>query len=574
MQLNSRIFLEFMTQMAPTILGINRTQDASICLINSSLEICSIQKERLTRKKHHWGKVGDLRDWYAKRIPLLRDPIDLVVECYSSDPEIENIAAYDDEVQEVVRFRNEPRKLRISHHLAHLYATYFLSDFDESAVMIIDCAGSPARDFVESFPSQSRIPPNHVEVSSFYKSDRNSINCLTKQTWDFDWENPVGLGCFYFYLTRAVFPGEGNEGKLMGLAPYGNPAALDLPPLIVDRHKVFIPNEWLALFNQKDRFRFFVDGSGSFEDCANLAATGQRYFEDALLKVAEWLHEATGAENLCFAGGTALNCVANGRLLRESPFRNVFVPPSPHDGGTALGCAIYGFLNQSRDGGSFRWVSDFLGPETEDLVTQEQVLRNDPDLVVERPENLIERAVDLIVSDQVVALFQGKSELGPRALGHRSILADPRKASTRAWINEHVKGRELFRPLAPTVLLEAASRFFQIDRPTPFMQFAANVRAEYRSVIPAVTHVDGSARLQTITSTEDPFFYDLIKAFETRTGIGVILNTSLNGRGEPIVETCVEAVACFKKTALDALIVPPLLALKKNWWPRQQAEQA
>jgi carbamoyltransferase len=275
------------------------------------------------------------------------------------------------------------------------------------------------------------------------------------------------------------------------------------------------------------------------------------------------LHRETNMKNLCFTGGTALNCVANGRLLRESPFERIFVPPSPHDGGTALGCALYGWIEHLHLPRDFRWVNDFLGPEPETAAAIEQLLRKDNDLVVEKRDDLIEKMVDLLVSGRIVSLFQGRSELGPRALGHRSILADPRNPRIRSWINRNVKGRELFRPLAPAVLLEAASIFFDIDCPVPFMQFAASVRPEYRETIPAVTHVDGTARLQTVSRDEDPFFYSLIKAFEARTGIPVLLNTSFNGKGEPIVETPHEAIACFKSTAMHALAMPPFLIRKR-----------
>jgi carbamoyltransferase len=547
----------------PRVLGINRTQDASICVVSGESQICSIQKERLTREKHHWGRVGDLSRLYFERLPDIKEPIDLVVECYSSDPEFKNASDYDRELAQVVQYRNGGKKLRISHHLAHLYSTFFISPFDEAAVMVIDCAGSPARDFTESLPDQANIPPDWVEVSSFYECSKEGVRCLSKQTWDADWSTPVGLGCFYFLLTRAMFPGEGNEGKVMGLAPYGDPHALDLPPLIVEREKVFIPSAWLEVFKERSRFKFFVNGSGSFQECADLAAAGQRCFEDALLSLARMLHRETNMKNLCFTGGTALNCVANGRLLRESPFERIFVPPSPHDGGTALGCALYGWIEHLHMPGDFRWVNDFLGPEPETAAAVEQLLRKDDGLVVEKPDDLIEKMVDLLVSGRIVSLFQGRSELGPRALGHRSILADPRLPRIRSWINRNVKGRELFRPLAPAVLLEAASTFFEIDSPVPFMQFAASVRPEYRELIPAVTHVDGTARLQTVSRDEDPFFYSLIKAFEARTGIGVLLNTSFNGKGEPIVETPHEAIACFKSTAMHALAMPPFLIRKR-----------
>jgi len=543
------------------VVGVNRTSDASVCLLGSDSFICSTQKERLTREKHDWGAVGDFRSHYVARLPALRRPVDLVVECFSSDQEISNLHEYHRELLEVLKFRKEPRVVHISHHLAHLYSTFLLSPFERAALMVIDFQGSRARDLTETWPVNGQFTPDWVEVSSFYMCDQSGFRCLGKQLWDENRAQPVGLGCFYNYLTVTMFPGQGNEGKVMGLAPYGDPHALKLPPLEVSGEKVFIPAEWLEIFRNRNRFGFFQNGSGSFGLCANLAAAGQRCFEDALLRVAEWLREKTGADNLCFTGGTALNCVANGRLLRESKFKDVFIPPSPHDGGTALGCALYGLtecLNVRRD---FQWINDFTGPEpiydsVEELLAQEN-------LIVEKPSDIIGEMVQLVESGQVVALYQGGSELGPRALGHRSIIADPRSPSIKAWINEHVKGREWFRPLAPAALEETASKFFDVDRPVPFMQFAVDVVPEYRDLLPAITHVDGTARLQTVSRQNDEFFYSLIKAFEMRTGIGLLLNTSFNGQGEPIVETPGEAISCFLRTAVDVLVIPPYIISKR-----------
>ena len=549
----------------PNVLGINRTQDASICLIKAANKIYSIQKERLTRQKHHWGQVGDLSQVYLAGFPILNEPIDLVVECYSSDPEINNLSDYEQEIDRVLRFHNRPIKLRISHHLSHLYSTFFISPFDESAVMIIDCAGSPKSHFTESVIGIENIPDHWVEVSSFYHCMKPQIICLSKQTWDADWTKPIGLGCFYFLLTRTIFHGEGNEGKVMGLAPYGDSKLLKLPPLIIEREKVLIPPAWLDIFKDRNRFRYFTDGFGSFAECAHLAAAGQSCFEEALLQLADWMHQETGSENLCFSGGTALNCVANGRLLRESPFKRIFVPPSPHDGGTALGCALYGLIEHLGVFKTLHWIDDFLGPEPlATNITDSLLPGEDDELIIEKPPDLIERMVDLLVSGKVISLFQGRSESGPRALGHRSILADPRHPGIKSWINQHVKGRELFRPLAPAVLLESAPKFFDIDCPVPFMQFAATVRPEYREIIPAVTHVDGTARLQTVSKEEDLFFYSLIEAFGHRTGIPVLINTSFNTKGEPIVETQSEAIACLKMTAMHALAIPPLLIQKRT----------
>lgn len=543
------------------VVGVNRTADASVCVLGSDSFICSTQKERLTREKHDWGAVGDFKNHYIKRLPALRRPVDLVVECFSSDLEIRNLSEYQQELLEVLRFCQEPRIVRISHHLAHVYSTFHLSPFDRAALMVIDFQGSRVRDFTEAWSKNGQYQPDWVEVSSFYVCDQTGITCLSKQLWDEHRANPVGLGCFYNYLTCSMFPGQGNEGKVMGLAPYGDPEALSLPPLDVAGEKVFIPPEWLETFRDRQRFKFFQDGSGSFEACANLAAAGQRCFEDALLRLAEWLHQKTGSGNLCFTGGTALNCVANGRLLRESKFKNVFIPPSPHDGGTAVGCALYGLTECLNVRRKFQWINDFTGPEpvydsVERLLAQEN-------LIVDKPADIIGEIAQLIDSGQVVALYRGGSELGPRALGHRSIIADPRNPSIKAFINQHVKGREWFRPLAPAALEEKASEFFEIDQPVPFMQFAVDVLLDHRAVLPAITHVDGTARLQTVSRQNDEFFYSLLKAFEALTGIGVLLNTSFNGQGEPIVESPAEAISCFMTTAIDVLAMPPYLISKR-----------
>jgi carbamoyltransferase len=284
-----------------------------------------------------------------------------------------------------------------------------------------------------------------------------------------------------------------------------------------------------------------------------------------VLEVARWLHQCTGAENLCFAGGTALNCSTNDRLLRETPFRNVFIPPAPSDAGTSLGCAIYGLTELAGERCDYRWQNDFLGPEPR-LDDIEAALNDASDLIVEcieRPADLRARVVDLLCETRVVALYQGRSEFGPRALGHRSILGDPRHAHMRDWINSRVKEREWFRPLAPVVLLERAEEFFDIRRPSPFMQFAAPVLPDAAKIIPAVTHVDCTARLQTVGEHDDPFLRALLQEFEARTGVPVMLNTSFNRKEEPIVETPAEALESFRRTPMHALAMPPWLVRKR-----------
>jgi carbamoyltransferase len=436
--------------------------------------------------------------------------------------------------------------------------------------MIIDGQGSPVRDFTETCGVGEETPPDMLEVSSFYRCGRGRPpECITKQLWDGDWDHPAGLGCFYYLLTRLMFTGEGSEGKVMGLAPFGDPDAVGLPDLVVEGHRVLIPQEWLDVFGERERFSHFRGGPGSFEDCANLAAEGQRAFERALLQVTAWLHEQTGLDDVVFAGGTALNCSANGRILRESAFRDVFIPPSAHDGGTALGCALYGMIECLGESSGFRWTDDFLGPESEARAAEE-VIRGaeaEPGLAVERPADLAAEVAGLLDDGFVVAVHQGRSESGPRALGNRSILGDPRHPGMRDFINFRVKGREWFRPLAPLVLADAAPTIFDVDRPAPYMQLAVDVRAEHREALPAITHVDGTARIQTVEPEHTPFLHALLAAFAERTGCPVLINTSLNGKGDPLTEMPEDSLACVTGTAMHVLVLPPYLVRKRDAAP-------
>jgi carbamoyltransferase len=548
---------------APVVLGLNRTQDASACLLHGSELVWAIQKERLTRHKHHWGKPGDIRDIYRARLPALDRPIDVLVECFSSDAEVARLAEYEDELDASLRFAPGARRVRISHHLAHLYSVFHPSPFHEAAVMVVDGQGSPVCELTEHWSGAAEVPGDWREVSSFYRANRERIECIGKQVWDRNDAHLAGLGMFYFMLTQTMFPGEGNEGKVMGLAPHGDANALGLPPLKVDRAQVSVPAAWRAIFKERVRFRYGAHGV-RFSDCANLAAAGQRAFEEALLDVARWLHSATGAENLCFAGGTGLNCSANERLLRETPFKRVFIPPAPSDAGTAIGCAIYGLAEVAGARCDYRWTNDYLGPEPP-LSDIEHAVAGAQDLVVERIRGraaLCDRMLDLLCAGKVVGLYQGRSEFGPRALGHRSIIGNPRHAHVRDWINAHVKQREWFRPLAPMVLEERAADFFDVPGASPFMQFAAPVRPAMAPLVPAITHVDGTARLQTVGAQDDPLLRALLSGFEERTGIPVLLNTSFNGKDEPIVETPAEALASFRRMPLHALAMPPFLIRK------------
>ena len=326
---------------------------------------------------------------------------------------------------------------------------------------------------------------------------------------------------------------------------------------------MFIPEEWLKVFADRETYRWTGDPA-AFQACADLAAAGQQVWEDALMQLVGWLHEQTGLDTLVFAGGCGLNCTANGTILRESAFGDVFIPPSPHDGGTAVGCAVYGLVECLGLPSDFRWVNDFLGPELDPAEVEAAVAALPADVVAERPADLVAAMVDLLESGRVVALHQGRSESGPRALGNRSIIGDPRRPEMQDYINYDVKGREWFRPLAPLVLADHAQRIFDVDRPAPFMQYAADVRPEHRAQYPGITHVDGTARLQTVEPVNTPFLHALMTAWFERTGSPVLINTSLNGPGDPLTETPEQSVNTLRTTGMHALAIPPYLIRKRE----------
>jgi len=299
----------------------------------------------------------------------------------------------------------------------------------------------------------------------------------------------------------------------------------------------------------------------------DIGASAQLVLEEILLKMARHVHEKTGLKNLCFGGGVALNGVANYRVLKEGPFDRIHIPPSPGDGGSAIGCAAYAYysiLNNERiietDNAKVISNTAYLGPS----YSNESIKRvlDHYKIPYERFERqqLLERTAKLIEEQNVVGWYQGRVEWGPRALGNRSILADPRNAKMKDILNEKIKHRESFRPFAPSILEEHTAEYFELDMPSPYMLFVAKVKKPDK--IPAVTHVDGTGRLQTVSKNANPLYYDLINEFYKLTGVPVIINTSMNVRGEPIVNTPSQAFAMLKKTEMDYLVMGNYIIFK------------
>jgi carbamoyltransferase len=557
---------------APLVLGVTRMQDGGACLMQGTRILWAIQKERLTRQRHQRGAPGDLRDWYGPHLPWPARPPDAVVDCLAADEDARNPALYDEELAAALHLAPTCRRARISQHMAQVHGVFHPSPFRAAAVMVADDQGSPVTGLTDNWSGAAYVPGGWREASSFYRADRERVHCIGKQLWDGDDAQPAGPGMFYALLTRTLFPGEGNGGKTMALAAHGDARTLGLPPLIVAGGQVRIPPAWQDILGGPDhgpgRFRYGQAGV-AFADCANLAAAGQRAFEEALVAVARWLHAETGLDDLCLAGAAALNGAANTRLLRETPFRNVFVAPAPGAAGAALGCAVYGLTALAGASDSYRWTHDYLGPP-QPRQRIDAALAGADDLRIEHlpdPQVLCSRMVDLLCQDRVLGLYQGASEFGPRALAHRSILADPRSGAMRDWINARIKQRDWFLPLAALVLEERAGAWFDLPAPSPFMQYAAQARATHAPSVPAVVHVDGSARVQTVGPAGDPLLRLLLQGVEARTGVPVLLHGSfrgaMDGADEPLVETPSEALAAFRRMPLHALAMPPYLATKR-----------
>jgi carbamoyltransferase len=365
---------------------------------------------------------------------------------------------------------------------------------------------------------------------------------------------PNSLGLLYEEVTEHLgLLRSCDEYKVMALAAYGKPRHLgplrELVRTTGDGRFVTEPVDWPALANRRR------PGEDWTDEHADLAASVQRRCEEVLLKLAGWLHEATGAEHLAMAGGVALNCVANTLLAERSPFTEVWVQPAAGDAGTALGAA----LHVARSGGDM--PLPLLGADLGRGFTDEQieqVLRT-ARVRYERPPDVAEAVAEQLASDGLVAWFAGRAEWGPRALGHRSLLANPSRRENLARLND-VKGREQFRPVAPMVLAERAVQVFRRGPvPSPYMLFVHDVRPQWTERIPAVVHVDGTARIQTVDGARQPELARMLHAFERRTGLPVVVNTSLNTAGRPMVDTPRDALELFGSTPVDLLAIGPFV---------------
>jgi carbamoyltransferase len=569
------------------VLGINAyDHDVSACLLRNG-EVCvAIAKERVTRIKHDSGFYDEAVNYCLEAAGIPLERVDLVVRnCYVlPTPEMERrlLATHDPyhlTVRERERARRHPlfgasgpRIAECSHHLAHAYSAFAPSPFREGAVMVVDGVGGYRADVLEPVPGPDDAHPLARESESYYVFEDASLRTVKKVFMgpsrgllsDEFWTMP-GLGALYSRAATYVFGHWDKCGELMGLAPYGR---LSLPPLVELQGEALRFAEWPA--SLANPFVGVTDAAWEASahrlEWEDLARRVQEDLERALLERARWLHRATGARNLAIAGGVALNCVAMGRIVEESPFENVFVQPAAGDDGIALGCALYGHIARLGGRRAFAMETAAFGRAYDEAEVRAAVSTAAARIGAHRraSRDVPGDAARALASGAIVGWFQGRSEFGPRALGRRSILADPRDPAAKDRLNRRVKHRQAFRPFAPCVPVERAAEFFEGRAESPFMLLAKRVRPEKRDLIPAVTHVDGTARVQTVRREENPRLHALLEAFGARTGVPVLVNTSFNVRGDPIVETPLDAIECFLYTGIDVLVL-------HNWIVRKRA---
>jgi carbamoyltransferase len=452
---------------------------------------------------------------------------------------------------------------RVEHHRAHLASAFFASPFDEAAIVSIDGFG----DYSSLMWGVGR--GNRLEV-------RGGVSF------------PHSLGLFYTAFTQFLgFPKFGDEYKMMGLSAYGEPRFISEVRDVVGtfdgqvrlnldyfiHHTTGVEMSWddceptvgtvysprmLAAFGPAR-----VPGSELLQRHRDLAASVQAVLEENYFAVLNFVQRQTGLKQVCLAGGVALNCVANGMIFEKTDFREVYVQPAAHDAGTSIGAALYvqhQVLNQPR---SFVMRHVYYGAEYSGSDIRKELQGAGATFHELTEEELVARTAAQIADGQVVGWFQGRMEFGPRALGNRSILADPRRADMKDILNSRIKRREPFRPFCPSVAAESAGEYFETDYASPFMVMAYKIKPEMRPTIPAVVHNDGTGRLQTVEKDVNPRYWKLIRCFGDRTGVPVLLNTSFN-ENEPIVNTPAQAIDCFLRTRMDVLSIGNHLLLKSE----------
>ncbi len=563
------------------VLGTGLSHDGSACLLRDGKICCAIEKERITRKKHDGGNDRAAIEYLLAAEQIRISDLALVVQNTYSGMLKFATGWFEGERP---MFGDVP-VVTISHHLAHAYSAMATSPFEDAAVLIVDGCGNAFDDCLDlagaTIPDapEGEMAPLWHEKDSYYRFDADGLRPVYKDfsPWGtglkgYPMHPPTtrhSIGGIYAAASKYVFQGLDDPGKLMGLAPYGRPGVFNHEIFDLKNGRVFLRYDWMEAFRTPAHSA--EDFRSRFQHYADLAFGIQRELERALLYLVRARHASAPHDNLCYAGGVALNAVANRRLLTEGPYKNLYIQPAAADNGVAIGCAYYGWLKvlekkkPAYDGRVYFGRKYGLDEIANMLKRYEELVH------CARSDAPMAEAASHLAAGKILGWFQGGSEFGPRALGNRSILADPRLEHMRDTINAKVKFREDFRPFAPSVLAEDRDLYFDCAYDSPHMLLTAPVRPEWQAVLRAVVHRDGSARIQTVTADINPRFHALLEAFKAVTGMGVLLNTSLNRRGMPIVETPEEAILLFLYTAIDVLVVDDFVVRKPPDFARRMA---
>jgi len=567
------------------VLGISCFyHDSAAALLRDGVILAACQEERLSRKKHDSGFPARAVKYVLREAGISPSELDAVGFYDKPLLKFERmlstyVATFPRSfgsfrkamplwiheklwIPSMIRKELRPYKgpiLFAEHHMSHAASCFLVSPYEEAAILTVDGVGEWA-------------------TASFGVGKGQDITLFKEIRF------PHSLGLLYSAFTYYLgFKVNSAEYKVMGLAPYGKPVHFDR----IMKDMIHLNEDGSFKLNMK---YFSYDyglkmTNGAFDDFFggpprkpetwmnerefDIAASVQKVCEEVVLKMARYIHKETGLKNLCMAGGVALNCVANGRVVRETPFQNLFVQPAAGDAGGAVGVAhwIYNTLGKNPRGPA--WTNAYLGPEYKDAEIHEYLAGAGASHEVLSDGDLVRKTAKLLSEGNVVGWYQGRMEFGPRALGGRSILADPRDPKMRDTLNMKIKFREGFRPFAPSVLADRCGEWFDHDGDSPYMLLVAQVK-EGKRVVPSVTHVDNSARIQTVTRAENPLYYDLISEFAKITGVPIVINTSFNVRGEPIVCTPHDAYLCFMRTDMDYLVMGHHVLDKKDQAPLRE----
>jgi carbamoyltransferase len=547
----------------PWVMGVSASHNGAVCLLHGDEIVVAIQEERLTRRKRariEAGKRCLAIDYCLQAAGITVDELDLVV---ASVHGVEDSAAQDIDLNPSLQpARRGIRTLTIPHHRAHAIGAFATSGFEDATVLVVDGVGSRSEALPHDELATLLDPGSSTgsrESTSIYGCRGHAIVPLEKNMVpDGAWYRMgadgfpafATLGGMFSAVAQQLFGNPMEAGKVMGLAPYGRPRFADGLWSCHDG-RVELRGSLPEATRLQGQWPAHQD---AYQD---LAASVQAALEEALLHLVARARSLGSSRNLCYAGGVALNCIANERIIREGGFDSVYVMPAAEDSGVALGAAFHGLWSLTGRNTRVRVDVDAMGCRYSEA-SVEAALASVPGIRWRRPARLEAHVAEALDEGEIVGFFRGRSELGPRALGQRSILCDPRRPDGKDVLNSRVKFREAFRPFAPVILHEHAREWFELGNTTPdspFMMRIVDIREDKRARVPAVVHVDGTGRLQTVTERDNPPLHRLLRAFFERTGVPMLLNTSFNIMGEPIVETPEDALWSLLCTGIDMCVL-------------------